>query len=224
MLKEIVNALKSHNQLTDCINLFDQMSKNNLWMCESSLKALVDKNKQIEIKDELYERDIQVNKAERKIRKKIMLHLSADNLKDVPFCLILMSVVKDAERIGDYCKNLFGASELLAAGSDADSHIDEIGKIGKSILKTFENTRKSFDDSDQELARDVMNEERNIGERCDSLLIKLANETELITNKAVCYTLFTRFLKRISAHLSNIASTVIMPLHKIDYYDEPTKS
>jgi hypothetical protein len=30
----------------------------------------------------------------------------------------------------------------------------------------------------------------------------------------------TRFYKRIAAHVLNILSSVVMPLHKLDYYDE----
>jgi hypothetical protein len=32
--------------------------------------------------------------------------------------------------------------------------------------------------------------------------------------------LLTRFYKRIAAHLSNVLSAVVMPLHKLDYFDE----
>ena len=28
------------------------------------------------------------------------------------------------------------------------------------------------------------------------------------------------FFKRIIAHLGNVASSLVMPLHKLDYYDE----
>jgi hypothetical protein len=34
------------------------------------------------------------------------------------------------------------------------------------------------------------------------------------------HVLLTRFYKRIAAHLSNVLSVVVMPLHKIDYFDE----
>ena len=30
----------------------------------------------------------------------------------------------------------------------------------------------------------------------------------------------TRFYKRIAAHVLNVLSSVVMPLHKLDYYDE----
>jgi len=32
-----------------------------------------------------------------------------------------------------------------------------------------------------------------------------------------------RYLKRVRAHLGNIASSVVMPIHKIDYFDEKWK-
>ena len=39
-------------------------------------------------------------------------------------------------------------------------------------------------------------------------------------NNAVCMVLMLRFYKRLVAHMSNIASTVVMPVDMIDYYDE----
>jgi hypothetical protein len=32
--------------------------------------------------------------------------------------------------------------------------------------------------------------------------------------------LATRFYKRIGGHVLNVLSSVVMPLHKVDYYDE----
>ncbi len=55
---------------------------------------------------EIYQRDILVNQAERAVRKAIVAHLAVNPKSDTAFCLILMSVVKDAERVGDYCKNM----------------------------------------------------------------------------------------------------------------------
>ena len=32
--------------------------------------------------------------------------------------------------------------------------------------------------------------------------------------------LLTRFYKRVGGHLLNVVSSVVMPLHKVDFYDE----
>jgi len=42
----------------------------------------------------------------------------------------------------------------------------------------------------------------------------------LPVNQAVCIALTARHLKRIVAHLVNIATSVILPLSDLDYYDE----
>jgi phosphate transport system protein len=57
-----------------------------------------------EVKDSIYTRDQSVNELERSIRRKILRHLTIHPGDDVAACLALMSVAKDAERIGDYCK------------------------------------------------------------------------------------------------------------------------
>jgi len=40
------------------------------------------------------------------------------------------------------------------------------------------------------------------------------------TQNAVCLVLALRFFKRLVAHMSNICSTVVMPVDMIDFYDE----
>jgi hypothetical protein len=44
--------------------------------------------------------------------------------------------------------------------------------------------------------------------------------SEHLACAAVHLTLGARFYKRINGHLLNFLSSVIMPLHKLDYYDE----
>ena len=60
-----------------------------------------------DVRTPLYERDVAVNELERSIRRKVLRHLTVNPGHDVAICLALMSVAKDAERIGDYCKNVF---------------------------------------------------------------------------------------------------------------------
>ena len=45
--------------------------------------------------------------------------------------------------------------------------------------------------------------------------------SDLPTRDAVCLVLVLRFYKRLVAHMSNIATTVVMPVDMIDFYDEP---
>ena len=45
-------------------------------------------------------------------------------------------------------------------------------------------------------------------------------DPSLSLEMAVDLTLGSRFYKRIQGHLLNLLSAVVMPLHKLDYYDE----
>ena len=40
------------------------------------------------------------------------------------------------------------------------------------------------------------------------------------TRDAVLMALLARYLKRLCLHLANIATSVVMPLHRLDYFDE----
>ena len=51
-------------------------------------------------------------------------------------------------------------------------------------------------------------------------IIEELAKSNLSTNEAVCFTLMARYYKRIAAHLTNIATSVILPLTDLDYFDE----
>ena len=97
--------------LSRTINEFVAMIDDSHWMFQRAATSLWEETDVEKRKEELYERDIAVNKAERSNRKKLVEHLSIDPGGDANYCLVLMSVMKDAERVGDYCKNLFEISQ-----------------------------------------------------------------------------------------------------------------
>ena len=60
---------------------------------------------------------------------------------------------------------------------------------------------------------------RSTGQRCDALLVCIAH-SDYDAASATAVALGTRYYKRISAHATNVLTSVVMPLHKLDYYDE----
>jgi phosphate uptake regulator len=173
-------------------------------------------NAPAEVETEVYRADVKINKAERSIRKQIVTHLALNPGQDVAGCLVLMSVGKDAERVGDHCKNLFEASKLWGrplAEFTAAAAIDEFEAY---VRETFDHARRAFDNEDDTLAAEILQDEVRWNRRFDEFFIKLAG-MEIPAREAVAATLLVRALKRIQGHLSNIASSVIMPVHRIDY-------
>jgi len=169
---------------------------------------------------ELRKKDIQVNKLERLIRKQAATHLTVASRHDVPYALLMMSLVKDVERLGDYAKNLAEASQLV---HDLPLPNDELAGELRDIRDSVENLTKEavvvFGENDAERAKRLTTEGRTVAKRCDGLLGKLANSNYNPGN-AVKLTLGARYYKRIDGHLLNLISSVIMPLHKLDYFDE----
>ena len=219
MFKNLMSFWKGKDFLTEVLEEFKQMLKETKHMFESVSLGLIEGKADEGLKDKIYVIDKKVNVLEKEIRKRIVEHLSIQPSVDIPVSLILMSVVKDAERLGDYCKNMFEITELLNKPLDKGLFRELFGDIDKRITEEFEKTEKAFIESDEALAREIMHLERDIVKRCDGILKKLAKGS-LPTNEAVCLALLARYLKRIAAHLANIGSSVILPVSDLDFFDE----
>jgi phosphate transport system protein len=219
MFKELLDAWRGKDVLSQMYDGLVQMIEDDEWMFRNVCSVLFGERPASELAEELYERDIRVNKTERRIRKQIVEHLAVRPGTDVTSCLVLMSVSKDAERIGDYCKNLFEVERLARGGLTGDGYVKAFRELAEDIGTTFGKTRRAFADGDSDLGHEIIEHELEIGGRCDELLKRLADDA-LECRRAVAYTVTVRHLKRVSAHLGNIASSVVMPIHKIDYFDE----
>ena len=169
---------------------------------------------------ELRKRDVQINRVEREIRKQVITHLTINkDPGDVPYCLLLMSIVKDVERLGDYAKNLAQIRDDGGAPIPDDVNSVELHAIRSAAEVTFGAVSEVFATSDSKRAVGLIQEGRRVNRRCDDLVAKVARSTyDAATTTSMV--LGARYYKRIESHLLNILSGVVMPLHKLDYYDE----
>lgn len=219
MFKNLLHFWKGKDFLNQVLEEFKNMLDDSQIMFDSVCKKLINDEESPGLKDKIYEIDRKVNSLQRNIRKRVVEHLSLQPSVNVPTCLILMSVVKDAERLGDYCKNLFEVSKLLAKPLDKEKYLKLFNNIENEISELFEQTKKAFIESDEEKAKNSWGYKREISQRCDGIIKELAN-SNIAINEAVCFTLMARYFKRIAAHLTNIATSVIVPLSDLDYFDE----
>ena len=170
------------------------------------------------VADEIRETDRQINATEVEIRRALLVHASVHGGIDTPEVLAFMNMIKDLERIGDYNKNIFDLAEegvsftespeietILSLRDEVSSRISLMGEIlsmrdeerASTYIERGDEMRKDFDRSVNEL---------------------LHSTEEAVT--AVPRALLFRFLKRVSAHSSNVVSAVVMPVDQLDYYDE----
>jgi len=183
-------------------------------------RLLFEQELKAEDRSAIYEQDIEINKLQRRIRKQVVAHLSfKGNLVNAPYCLLLHTLAKDVERLGDYAKNLTEITEFRAETYPNDDKIKELREIRRETEEAFSAASKVLVRRDRELALHFILSGRDLAHRCDALLTRIA-ASDYDARTAATTVLATRYYKRIGGHVINILSSVVMPLHKVDYYDE----
>ena len=224
MLRELIKILRSKNPLSAINDDFARMIKLTYEMTTTAGEFFFGKKVTPEERSRIYEQDVQVNKLERSIRKRVVAHLSLmSNIPDVPYCLLLMSVVKDVERLGDYAKNISELVDLRLEPLPDDDILQELREIRKGVEEAFQSTSEIFATSDHERALQYIRRGRDLAHRCDTLIQHIASapcEGPTTPGTTTAQVLGVRYYKRIGGHVLNLLSSVVMPLHKVDYYDE----
>jgi len=219
MFKNLMQFWKGKDFLSEVLGEFKDMLEDTEKMFESVCQRLIYSQERPELQGKIYSIDKKVNELEKKIRKRIIEHLTLQPTVDVPVSLLLMSVVKDAERLGDYSKNLFEVTDLLEKPIDKKKYEKLFNGIEKEILELFKRTKEAFLESDEGQAAASWATKRGIGKRCEDIIRKLSRE-HMSINEAVCFALMSRYFKRLASHLTNIATSVILPINELDYFDE----
>ena len=169
-----------------------------------------------ELETTVYQSDIKINKMEREIRKSLVTHLSINPGHQIAGSLILMSVVKDAERLGDFCKNLYEASVYWGQSDGKLFYAERINEFEQYVSDVFSDTIRAFETEDDILAAEIIQDEVHWNKRFDRFIGELV-DSDIKTKEAVCTVLMIRSFKRLQAHLSNIASSVVLPVHRLDH-------
>ena len=217
--KEFINAFKEDGLMNTIINEFSLMIEDGRWMFEEIGESLLRGDSPKNHKQEIYDRDLRLNKTERSIRKKIVEHITLNPRNDLSTCLVMFSAAKDAERLGDYCKNLLEVSELMNGRRYPESFFPHIKASHQKISQFFTRTAKAFAEVDTEDSIKIMEEIRTLTHECDEHIKEINESSDVMKNYEVVTTTLTfRYFKRVAAHISNIASGIVNPVHKIDYY------
>ena len=162
----------------------------------------------------LKQSDREINIGERLVRRLIFQHLTVNPKYDLPASLAILSIVHDVERLGDYAKNL---SELTQWGdlcNKESAHRKRYAAIRGEVEPLFSLTIDALRNDNAEMARQVMRRHETIKIRTDEMVSDLVRDPA-VGPDAVLYALASRFLRRTSGHLSNVASSVTNPLDRV---------
>jgi phosphate uptake regulator len=217
LFKELFDAIFRGSILESAFEAVDRMHKQARAMYDLSLTCLIE-NKD-EIAKEISSEDHVINVAVREVRREILNYLAITSAPDISASLMLTGIVIDYERIGDYCKNIAQLGLMYPAKLEPSSYFDMFTKMHENIAEMFDLTIDAVIGSDVEKANTVLKMHVTTKKVHAGIVSKLNNEL-IDARTAIVYALVTEYLRRISAHLQNIASTVVQPFDMVGFNKE----
>jgi phosphate uptake regulator len=220
MFKQLLALLRKDDLVSQALRNTNEMLEKAGLLYKTAVDVLT---RGIKPSFDLYTVDQEINSLEKKIRRKVLEHLSFNPQQDIVASLVLTSIIIDIERIGDYSKNIYELTELKSRAKEATLD-PELSQKAVETASEFGEISAAMDTGDDEEARNIMERLNPIKKSYDDYIKSMATankETQCLT---VVNTLFARYLKRVTAHLENIASSIANPFDQIGFYpDQPGK-
>lgn len=215
MWKEIFGSGSTSTLVEAAFKDVSMMIERSATMLDYSLGALLD-NKVLTV--DLDQMDDAVDEGERMVRRTVLEHLSVDPQQDLVASLILVSMVQDVERVGDFAR---GLAELvpLARSRREGIYAEGLRTLASRVRPMFEVCKTAFVEDDSERAKELIHNHTQLKKSCIEYTEQLA-ASDLTADMAIVYATGARILRRISAHLANVASTVVQPYDRIRHGDE----
>ncbi|PEN13734.1 hypothetical protein CRI94_06570 [Longibacter salinarum] len=163
---------------------------------------------------DLGELDSEINEGEQELRRAVLEHLTFDPQREMVFSLKLVSIVHEAERIGDLAKSIVKAGKL-AHKPRMGKHVESLREMRDRVLVMFDHAYHGFVDEEAEAARKLMTMHEQLKDDVTVYLQEVADDESLTANEGIVLALLARLLSRVGSHLSNIASTVVSPFDQI---------
>ncbi|RJO70322.1 MAG: hypothetical protein C4523_05570 [Myxococcales bacterium] len=159
--------------------------------------------------------DAETNQLEETIRRSVLLATAASHhpQSSITSHMMLLSNVRDAERMGDFAKNMFS---VLGQKHEAahDAFRDTLVAQLQSTLTLLADLAPAWRETRVEEAQRIADAVKRMGEECDRIVFGLmADPSESKTPVATA--LLFRYQKRFLRHLFNIAMCVVRPYREM---------
>ncbi|RJO67449.1 MAG: PhoU domain-containing protein [Myxococcales bacterium] len=166
------------------------------------------------IHDSFFLTDQKINALEQQIRREVLIHLSVSsrNEHNQTTYLMLLNLVKDAERLGDYSKNIYEVFERSAEFLPA-AYRDKFEHLRGVTIRLFSEIRTALATLDAKLANRCGSEAGKWIQDCGSVVNELMDHPERTANPVAVALLF-RYQKRILNHLRKLAVAQFTPFDK----------
>ena len=169
----------------------------------------------------LKKEDRKINDYQMTVRRKVLTYFSLEtSSREVPNGLILVDMVVDIERIGDYCKNISDLTLMQKSSFDFGELKEQISAMESEVRSRFSTTIQVIENQDEDLARTLNDKyKKTVSSASDKIVSGIVSGDVKLDSqsKSASLVLYARYLKRIGAHLKNITSTVVNAYDRIGY-------
>ena len=218
MYRKFMELFGKENLLDQAIVMTIKMLHTDREMFIASMESLR-KHDTAELPFDIYEKDREINKYEREVRRNVLTHLTVAGVQNVVPGLVLVSIVIDVERIGDYTKNIVELAQAHPTKLSGGIYENDLLDIEKAVVERFDKIAQVIEGMDIGLAKSMMLDHRNVSSRVDKIVGDIISEKDknLAPGEAVTLALYFRYLKRVFAHITNITSSIVNPFPNIGF-------
>ena len=219
MFKQIFEIFKSDSLYEQALQECHEMLEIDRQMFNESINTLRNSDT-ADIPIDIYAMDRKINRFERDVRRKVMTHLAVGGKEDLGSGLILVSVVIDIERIGDYTKNIYDLAVQHPKKLSGGEYEEELSNIESATKEFLNNAIDAFKTQDIDKARQLMlNYKTDIASVSTEIVngIVSGKNQSFSSEEAGSQCLYARYLKRIAAHSRNLVSSIVNPFERIGY-------
>ena len=220
IFKDILGIWKSDNLLAQAWDDSLKMLSISIDIFVQSIQYF-NSGENIDAVKALKKEDQSINDYYQLVRRKVLTHYSIDKPPiETSGGLTLVNMVVDIERIGDYCKNISDLTLMRDGPMDFGELSDDIKSIEQEVESRFTKTIQAIENQDEALAENLLNNYKKMVTKVSDRIVKDIASGRIQfpdSSQGASIALYSRYLKRIGAHLKNITSTIVNPYDKIGY-------
>jgi phosphate transport system protein len=227
MWRNLFNVFRKDTLFTQALRESHQMLDIDLEMFEASVESLRRSDAGAgAINVDLRKMDKEINRFERDVREKVLTHLAVSGPSDLSHGLVLVSIIIDIERIGDYAKNIYDLARYHPERLHGGSMEEVVADVESRTASLFRDMVVAFRENDQDKARKIMKTYKgSLSTDCEKIVERLVGDqaSDLTAGNAAAIALYVRYLKRIAGHSRNIVTSVVNPFPRIGYREKKVK-
>ena len=220
MFDRVISLWKSEDLLSQAWEESFQMMVLSNEMFSAAIRYLR-RGEEIKTLKNLKKRDREINEFQKSVRKKVVTHFSiSQKVEDFPSGLVLLNIVVDVERLGDYTKNILDLAIHYPDPLVSEDCLNSLKSIEDDSQSRFADTLIAIEQQDEKLGKKLLKSYRKSFSSISDKIVNdgISGKQEYKDQKeAAAVTLYARYLKRVGGHLKNITTTMLNPYEEIGY-------